>query len=403
MNSLVKTTKSVYGHQISQQMQNDYYSEVVAYLQKHGYQLQLGSLSVRLARKFGFCYGVERAVKLAYETRTRFPHRRIFLIGEIIHNPFVNQQLKDMGVKILPGLHQSRIEYTKLHPEDVVIIPAFGIEAQTLAKLQERGCILVDTTCGSVLNVWKRVEQYACDGFTAIIHGKYFHEETRATSSQVLKYPHGHYLVILNKAEAKVVYDYIVRDGDRAKFMKRFKNVASPGFDPDSHLQRIGLANQTTMLKSESLEIAQMLRDAMIRRYGEEHLDEHFRNFGTICSATQDRQDAVKELVQKEQVDLMLIIGGYNSSNTSHLVEIAAQYVPTYHIEEASALLSSQKIRHQPVGEKREVITANWLPEGNVVVGLSAGASTPNSKIGEVVVRLFQLRGQKLDMALVSE
>jgi len=298
-----------------------YDSAIVEELRQSGFVRTRGRLTIHLAREFGFCYGVDRAVDYAYQTRKRFPTKRVFLTGEIIHNPHVNDQLRAQGIRFLtdPGEDDST-----LGPDDVVILPAFGVSVGDMARLDQQGCTLVDTTCGSVLTVWKNVKRYAQDGFTSVIHGKVTHEETRATASQATQYPDGHYLVVLNKDEAAFVCDYIVSGGDRSAFLARFGRAVSAGFDPDVHLQRIGCANQTTMLMSESLEIGEMFGNAMTRRYGPDALPAVFRAFDTICSATQERQDAVVALLDEVPLDLMVVIGGYNSSNTCNLAKICA-------------------------------------------------------------------------------
>ncbi len=378
--------------EIKPELRADYHSAIVEHLKACGYRLQAGPLTFLLAREFGFCYGVDRAVEYAYETRRRFPGHTLYLTGEIIHNPHVNARLKEMGIRFLreadghgPGLEVVR-------PGDVVILPAFGVTMQEMDRLRQAGCILVDTTCGSVLNVWKNVDRFSATGFTALIHGKYAHEETRATASRTTQYPGGRYLVVRDRAEAQVVCDYIRRGGDREAFLRRFGAACSSDFDPDAHLGRIGLANQTTMLSSESLEIQEMIRAALADRHGAAGLDGRFRAFDTICSATQDRQDSVLELIEKKP-DLMVVIGGYNSSNTSHLAALASRHVPTYHIEEAACIQGADAIRHKPFGSPAESITRDWLPHHPATVGLTAGASTPNNKIGEVVARIAELRG----------
>jgi 4-hydroxy-3-methylbut-2-enyl diphosphate reductase len=315
----------------------------------------------------------------------------VFLTGEIIHNPHVNDRLRDAGIRFLsdPDEH-----WDALGSDDVVILPAFGVTVADMARLADQGCTLVDTTCGSVLNVWKNVVRYAQDGYTSIIHGKVRHEETRATASQALKYPLGRYLIVLDGDEAAMVCDYIRHGGDREAFLERFREAASPGFDPDRDLQRIGCANQTTMLMSESLEIGEMFRAAMTDRYGAATEAAHFRAFDTICSATQERQDAVVSLLDEHRLNLMLVVGGYNSSNTCNLARICADRVPTYHIADPDCLVSADEIRHRPVGApsttaSRETVTREWLPaEGNLVIGLTAGASTPNNIVGQVIERL---------------
>ncbi len=374
----------------------DYHSQVVDRIRAHGYVLAVGELTFRLAREFGFCYGVDRAVEYAYETRTKFPERRVFLVGEIIHNPHVNKKLQGMGVEFLHRPDGGDFEFNGVTPADVVILPAFGVTVRDFERLRAVGCVLVDTTCGSVLNVWKRVDSYAKDGFTAVIHGKYYHEETKATSSQVTKYPAGRYLVVRDMADAREVCVYIEGAGSGEQFLQRFAGTMSPGFDPEQDLVRVGVANQTTMLSGESLAIAAELRKSMAKRYGEAALPAHFRTFDTICSATQDRQDAVLKLIA-DPLDLMVVIGGYNSSNTTHLAAICHDKAPTYHIEDASCVdPEAGSIRFRPVGAKEERLVTGWLPAGPLTVGVTAGASTPNNKIGETVERIAATRGLSL-------
>ncbi len=367
-----------------------YHSTIVEDVRSSDFRYRSGRLTIHLAREFGFCYGVDRAVDYAYQARRRFPGRQVFLTGEIIHNPHVNDQLRQAGIRFLsdPGEDASAIG-----PDDVVILPAFGVSIGEMARLVEQGCTLVDTTCGSVLNVWKNVIRYAQEGFTAVIHGKIKHEETRATASQALKYPAGRYLVVLDRDDASVVCTYIREGGNRAAFMARFGAAMSPGFDPDRDLKRVGCANQTTMLMSESLEIGEMFREAIAARYGREHLAQHFRAFDTICSATQERQDAVTALLDTERLDVMIVVGGYNSSNTCNLARICAERVRTYHIADPSCLISPDELKYRPVGgpstgASHEELVRAWLPAGPVVIGLTAGASTPNNIVGEVIERL---------------
>ncbi|MGH7607329.1 MAG: 4-hydroxy-3-methylbut-2-enyl diphosphate reductase [Gemmatimonadales bacterium] len=375
----------------------DYHSRVVDAIRGAGYALRVGDLTFRLAGEFGFCYGVDRAVEYAYETRTKFPGKRTFLVGEIIHNPHVNHKLEAMGVQFLHRPEGAEFDFSAVTPEDVVILPAFGVTVRDFERLRAIGCVLVDTTCGSVLNVWKRVESYARDGFTALVHGKNYHEETKATSSQVTKHPGGKYVVVRDMTEARAVCDYIEGRGTREVFVARFEEKMSPGFDPDRDLERVGVANQTTMLSGESLAIAAEIGKSLGRRWGEAALAEHFRTFDTICSATQERQDAVLKLIA-EPLDLMVVIGGYNSSNTTHLAAICHQKVPTYHIADATCIdPETGAIRHRPVGGHDETRQDRWLPEGPATIGVTAGASTPNNKIGETIERIAALRGVSLD------
>jgi 4-hydroxy-3-methylbut-2-en-1-yl diphosphate reductase len=371
----------------------DYSGGLVDLLREREFSLTVRDITIRLAREFGFCYGVERAVEYAYQTRSKFPDRPIFLVGEIIHNPHVNAKLRSMGITILRA-EQGAFDYSQVSPEDVVILPAFGVTIRDFETLRAIGCVVVDTTCGSVLNVWKRVESYAKDGFTALIHGKYYHEETRATASQVTKFPGGQYLIVRDMAEARLVCQYIEGALDHDGLMAQLGKGAGPGFDPAIHLARIGVANQTTMLARESLAIAEEVGQAMARAHGETHRFEHFRSFDTICSATQDRQDAVEELL-REPLDTMLVIGGYNSSNTISLAAICAAKVPTYHVEDATCIDPERgTVRHWDATRKAEVESAGWLaPSGALRVGITAGASTPNNKIGDAVARVLATRG----------
>ena len=370
---------------VATQLSESYHSLLVDRIKASDFSFRSGRLTIHLAREFGFCYGVDRAVDYAYQTRERFPARRVYLTGEIIHHPHVNDRLRGLGIRFLtdPG-----VDPRARGPDDVVIIPAFGVTISELDRLDRQGCTLVDTTCGSVLNVWKNVRRYAQDGFTAIIHGKVSHEETCATASQALLSPGGRYLVVLDTQEAGEVCNYIRKAGSRERFLARFSHAVSDGFDPDRDLIRVGLANQTTMLMSESLEVEAMFRSAMIDRHGESALADHFRAFDTICSATQDRQDAVVALLAERALDVMIVIGGYNSSNTSNLARICAGGLPTYHIAEPQCLESPDAIRHRPIGSKTEVTTHDWLPAGPVSIGLTAGASTPDNLVGTVVQTL---------------
>jgi 4-hydroxy-3-methylbut-2-enyl diphosphate reductase len=362
-----------------------YRSPLIEQIKADDFTYTSGRVTVFLAREFGFCYGVDRAVDYAYQTRKRFPDRPVYLTGEIIHNPHVNEKLRAMGIHFLtdPGASVSQ-----LGPGDVVILPAFGVTVAMLQQLDGRGCTLVDTTCGSVLNVWKNVRRYADAGFASIIHGKVWHEETRATASQAVDCG-GHYLVVLDNDDTDLVCDYIRGTGRREAFLRHFADAMSPGFDPDRDLRRIGLANQTTMLMSESLEIGERLKAAMVDRYGETSLREHYQAFDTICSATQDRQDAVVGLLNERRLDLMLVIGGYNSSNTCNLARICADSRPTFHIADPDCLISAGEIRHRPVGSKNEVVADGWLPNaGAVTVGVTSGASTPDNLVADSIERL---------------
>lgn len=378
--------------QIAESLEEDYHSRLVDRVREAGGTLTVGDVTIRLAREFGFCYGVDRAVEYAYESRTKFPDKRIFLVGEIIHNPHVNTRLEEMGIIILRSGEDGRFDFSGILAEDVVLIPAFGLRVDDFRFLRDLGCVLVDTTCGSVLNVWKRVQQYARDGFTAVVHGKHFHEETKATVSQVVAFDGGRYLIVRDMDETELICRFIVRGDNLDEMEATFRHKVSDGFDFARDLERVGVANQTTMLSSESLAIAQRISDAMAERYGREHLERHFRNFDTICSATQERQDAILELIE-EPLDAMIVIGGYNSSNTNHLAKICSGKVATYHIADSSCVdAASGTIRYKPADGNDEIEKRDWLL-GPVTVGITAGASTPNNKIGETIERILALRG----------
>lgn len=369
---------------IRSQLDKSYHSPLIEKIRASDFFMKAGRLEIHLAKEFGFCYGVERAVEYAYETRARFPERRIFLTNEIIHNPRVNAELQAMGIRILAG----DVLHAGIQRDDVVIMPAFGVPVAALREFREKECVIVDTTCGSVMSVWRRVESYGRDGFTSVIHGKYDHEETRATCSRA-----GKYLVIKDKRQARLICDYILRKGTvgtKESFLKEFSEACSAGFDPDGDLERIGFANQTTMLSRESIEISDLLRDALKTRYGQGEIADRFRHFDTICSATQDRQDAVMNL-GRQGMSLILVIGGYKSSNTAHLAEIASASCPAYHVEDAGGLVSAEVIRHKKTGSSETVETQGWLPAGAVKVGVTAGASTPNRVIEEVIARLLEI------------
>jgi 4-hydroxy-3-methylbut-2-en-1-yl diphosphate reductase len=377
-------------HVVEAELAAAYHSGLINDIRANGFVRRRGRLTVHLARELGFCYGVDRAVDYAYQTRKRFPDRRVYLTGEIIHNPHVNARLRAQEIRFLSDPDES---LSALGPDDVVILPAFGVAVPDLARLERQGCTLVDTTCGSVLNVWKNVRRYARDGLTSVIHGKIHHEETRATASQATQVPGGQFIVVLDSEEARLVCDFIRHGGDSRAFLHRFAGAVSPDFDPERDLQRIGCANQTTMLMTESLAIGEMVRQAMAARYGADGLVTRFRAFDTICSATQERQDAVVTMLSETRPDLTIVIGGYNSSNTCNLARICAESVPTYHIADADCLLSASTLRHRAVGAPStatiEEQTANdWLPSGPVAIGLTAGASTPNSIVGAVIERL---------------
>ena len=379
-----------------------YRSELVDRIRAFGGILSAdGRLTIKLAKEFGFCYGVERAIDLAYAARKVFPSPKpIYLLGEIIHNPEVNDQIRNLGIQTMPP-KPTEAEMSRLGAEDVVIIPAFGTEVSTRKRLQEKGCIMVDTTCGDVMTVWKRVRQYSKESVTSIIHGKAKHEETKATTSQATAYGAGHYLVVYDLAETDCVCNYILNGGNKQEFLEQFKGAYSPGFDPDIHLQAVGVANQTTMLRGETEEVQRRIKGAMEKKHGAGNLPEHFRFFDTICGATQDRQDALQKML-KEPMNLLIVVGGYNSSNTSHLAEMGEKVLPTYFIKNAAKMVSDRLILHYNLHRQQEVETRDWLPPGKITVGITAGASCPNNLIEDAIRRLFELKGVSVQELLAT-
>jgi len=379
---------------VQAQVESHYRSEIVEKLRASGGTLSVGGVTVKLAKQFGFCYGVERAIDLAYAARKVFQDRRVFILGEIIHNPEVNEQIRAMGIQNLLGKNaEARVE--DLAPDDVVLVPAFGTDVTTLARIKERGCQIVDTTCGDVMSVWKRVRQNAQDDMTSIIHGKASHEETKATASRAMKDGKGHYLIVLTLEDTDYVCDYIRRGGNKAEFLEKFRGATSEGFDPDLHLKRVGVANQTTMMRGETEEVQRRILAAVRDRDGEERAKQTYRFFDTICGATQERQDALRDMLTSREtpMDLLIVVGGYNSSNTSHLAEMGEQKLPTYFIRNASRLESRERIVHYNQHEHREIVTENWLPARPLVIGITAGASCPNNLIEDTILRIFDLHG----------
>ena len=377
-----------FGHaaEVMEVMDSEYQSQLIQEIRQNNYRLQRGNVTIRLAEAFGFCWGVERAVAMAYETRQHFPQEKIWITNEIIHNPSVNQRLREMEVGFVPT-NKGEKDFSQIETGDVVILPAFGASVVEMQILDEKGCKIVDTTCPWVSKVWNSVEKHKKRQYTSIIHGKYAHEETIATSSFA-----GIYLVVLNLEQANYVSRYILEGGDRTEFLEKFKNAYSVGFDPDKDLACIGIANQTTMLKSETEQIGKLFEKTMLKKYGPTALNEHFMSFNTICDATQERQDAMFDLV-KEDLSLIVVIGGYNSSNTTHLQEISIEYnIPSYHIDSVGRIGPGNLVEHKPLDKELEVVE-NWLPEGEICVGVTSGASTPDKVVEEVMEKIFAIKG----------
>jgi 4-hydroxy-3-methylbut-2-enyl diphosphate reductase len=376
-----------FGHQaeVATQLQSEYQSNLIQEIRDRNYILQRGDVTIRLAQAFGFCWGVERAVAMAYETRQHFLAERIWITNEIIHNPSVNQRMQEMEVEFIPIQGKNK-DFSVVDTGDVVILPAFGASVQEMQILHDKGCKIVDTTCPWVSKVWNTVEKHKKIDYTSIIHGKYKHEETVATSSFA-----GKYLIVLNLSETEYVADYIINGGNREEFLTKFAKACSAGFDPDQDLERVGIANQTTMLKGETEQIGKLFERTMLQKYGPTELNQHFQSFNTICDATQERQDAMLELVE-HNLDLMVVIGGFNSSNTTQLQQIAFERrIPSYHIDTVERIKSRYSIEHRQLTGQL-ITTENWLPDGEIVVGITSGASTPDKVVEDVIEKIFAVK-----------
>ena len=365
--------------------------------------LNFGPVCFKIARHFGFCFGVENAIEIAYQALDENPDKRVFLLSEMIHNPHVNDDLKKRGVQFISKTSGERlIPFEELNTDDVVIVPAFGTTIEIENELNERKISLhkYDTTCPFVEKVWTKSEEIGRQEYTVIIHGKRDHEETRATFSHANT--KAHVVVILDINEAKDLAKMICGEMSEQSFYKRFKNCYSDGFNPQLHLNQIGVVNQTTMLANETEAIANLLHQAMINRYGKENSRNHFIDTkDTLCYATKENQDATLALI-KDGADFAIIVGGYNSSNTSHLVELCEAHMPTYFIRDASELVSSKQIRHLDIHTKTLMDTINWLPErreGNTIeIILTAGASCPDVLLDEVIRKIISWFPDKISI-----
>lgn len=393
-----KYNRSGYGYkkEMLKQMDVEYTSDLVKTLKDNNFEYTWGNVTVKLANSFGFCWGVERAVQIAYEARKQFPDQKLWLTNQIIHNPTVNKRLGEMEIGELSVTEEKGKDFSVVDKGDVVILPAFGASVQEMQILNDKKVQIVDTTCPWVSKVWNAVEKHKKSTCTSVIHGKYSHEETVATASFA-----GKYIIVKNIKEATYVCDYILggkldgSSGTKDEFLEKFKYAVSKGFDPDRDLEKVGVANQTTMLKGETEEIGKLLERTMMQKFGVENATEHFMSFNTICDATQHRQDAMYELVE-DKVDFILVVGGWNSSNTSHLQEIAElKGIPSYWIDTEERMLSSKtvafKLNHGEYVEKDD-----WLPEGPIRIGVTSGASTPDKVIDDVLKRLFQFKREEV-------
>lgn len=357
--------------------------------------ISLGQVTLKFARHFGFCFGVENAIEIAYKAVNENPGKRVFLLSEMIHNPHVNRDLENRGVRFLFTTYgEEKIPLESVTADDVVIIPAFGTTREMFSKLEEKGVDIrqYNTTCPFVEKVWKRGTQLGSKGFTILIHGKAKHEETRATFSHASECAPS--LVLADVSEARWLRRFILGEESLEGFWERFGNRISKDFDPEEHLRRIGVINQTTMLATETYEISQILRNAMVEKYGDDEIGDHFADTrDTLCYATSENQEATQELIASGG-DIAIVVGGYNSSNTSHLVELCEEKLPSYFVKGPDELISGDKIRHLELTNWDVIETAEWIPEVQgrpLEVIVTSGASCPDALVQAVVERLLEI------------
>lgn len=369
-------------------------------------ELDFGPIKFLIARHFGFCYGVENAIEIAYKAIEENPGKRIFLLSEMIHNPIVNLDLQSRGIQFIMDTYGNQlINWGEISSDDVVIIPAFGTTLETEKLLKAKGVdtLKYNTTCPFVEKVWTRAEVLGNSNFTVIIHGKYKHEETRATFSHSNR--NAKSVIVRNITEAEFLAKFILGDVAKEEFYNFFAGKYSQGFDVAKDLLRIGVVNQTTMLAKETQTIADLLRDAMIKKYGAENLEEHFADTrDTLCYATNDNQSATIGLLERK-ADLAIVIGGYNSSNTTHLVELLEEKFNTYFIAGAEKIISEELISHFDIHSRKEIVTENYLPQKNTItVALTSGASCPDAVVDETLNKLlsFYENSKNIDDVLTA-
>lgn len=382
--------------EVAGMMSDEFTSPLLQEIRANKGVLKRGDVTVKLAEYYGFCWGVERAVAMAYESRSHFPDKTIHITNEIIHNPEVNERLHEMDVKFIDGTLQEDTgmkDYSVVENGDVVILPAFGATIEEMRLLDEKGVQIVDTTCPWVSKVWNAVDSHTKAGQTSVIHGKYAHEETIATASFCDKY-----IIVKDLDEANYIADYIVNGGNKDELLEKFKNAISEGFDPDVDLVKVGLANQTTMYKRETKEIGRIFEVAMLKKFGPSELPQHYSEFDTICDATQERQDAVTELVTQDgifkgqdPVDFVLVVGGFDSSNTAHLKEIPHKFnVDSFHVDRAERVRPDNSIEHRELDGSIQ-IQENFLKKGPITIGITSGASTPDKSLEDALERIFMI------------
>ncbi len=353
--------------------------------------LDFGPVRFLLARHFGFCFGVENAIEIAYKTLDEHPDQRIYFLNEMIHNSNVNNDLKDRGVEfIFDPYGMQLIPWEHLSQEDIVVVPAFGTTLEIQEALAARGidAYTYNTTCPFVERVWNRSVKLGDSGFSVVVHGNDAHQETRATFSHSVR--NAPTVVVMDVEETHILADFIRGASDREAFFERFGHKCSEGFDPDLHLKRIGIVNQTTMLAAETRQIAEVIREALVDRHGEENLQNHYADTSdTLCYATNENQNATYALVDQD-ADLALVVGGYNSSNTSHIVELCLERMPTYFIKDADEIRSESMIRHFNLETKKTALTTDWIPENRpLTMALTSGASCPDAIVDAVLLRVL--------------
>jgi len=374
-------------------MVDEFKSDLLGEIRANGNTYTRENVEIKLAESYGFCWGVERAVAIAYEARSFYPDDEIHITNEIIHNPGVNTRIGEMGINFVPAEEDGTKDWSNVKEGDVVILPAFGASLQEMQLLDEKGCRIVDTTCPWVSKVWNAVDAHRKKDMTSVIHGKWKHEESVATASMA-----DDYVIVLNMEEAKYVSNYILNGGDKQEFLAKFKNAMSEGFDPDVHLKKVGIANQTTMYKDETAAIAKLFERTMMKKYGPQKVNDHFMSMDTICDATQERQDAVQLMLEKkDEIDLFLVVGGWDSSNTAHLLEIIEMNGKTgYHVDMADRIKEDGSIEHRKVDGTIET-KKDFLPKGKLTIGVTSGASTPDKYLEDSIERIFLLKALERD------
>lgn len=359
--------------------------------------LNFGNIEFIIARHFGFCYGVENAIEKSYKAIQENPGKKIYLLSQMIHNPLVNQDLTDQGIEFLQDTSGNQlIPWSSLSGDEIVIIPAFGTTIETQKTLEAIGVNITsyNTTCPFVEKVWNRAEKLGDSNHTIIIHGKSNHEETKATFSHSKE--NAPSLIVKDIAETQKLADYILGKIDNSEFYNLFEGKYSSNFDPSVHLNKIGVVNQTTMLASETQEIAEFLKNTMINKFGVENLKDHFADTrDTLCYATNDNQSATLELL-KSDADFAIVVGGYNSSNTSHIVELLEQKFPTYFIKNEEEIISSKEIRHFDIHTGNCIISDGYISGNNYKIIITSGASCPDAEVDKVIHKLHKILGGKI-------